>query len=111
MLTVDISTLKADELNRVHMLEFDMEHGHVQVFGEGGVYLYPPRRGTGPTLESGATGGCYSKPQMIADVQLWNAEEHFLAIFPDEASMRVGGRQLAREWGDELPVGIHRIVA
>src|SRR5215471_19222942 len=91
MLPVDISTLKTEEVNRVHVLEFDTEHGHVQVFGKGDVYCYPPRRGSGPTLESGATGGCYSEPQMIGDVQLWAAEEHSLAIFPDEASMRAGG--------------------
>ncbi len=83
MLTVDITTLQADDANRVYMLEFDAEHGHVQAFGESDVYYYPPRRGAGPTLESGATGGCYSEPQIIGDVQIWNAEEHLLAIFPE----------------------------
>ena len=75
------------------------------------MYYHAPRRGTGPVLESGATSGCYSEPQIIGDVQLWNGEEHYLAIFPDEPSMLVGGRQLAAAWGDALPAGVHRVIA
>jgi hypothetical protein len=111
MITMDVTALPAADANRVWALEFDSEHGHVQAFGESEVYYYLPRCGAGPTLESGVTGGCYSEPQIIGDVQIWNAEEHFLAIFPDESSMRAGGRQLAAAWGDELPVGVHRVIA
>ena len=112
MLTMDVTALAAGSPARVWMLEVDMEYGHVQAFGQGEVYYHPPRRGGGPELESGATGGCHSEPQIIGgDLQLWNAEEHYLAIFPDEASMREGGRQLAAAWGDQLPAGIHRVIA
>ncbi len=93
------------------MIELDTEHGHVQAFGQGEVYYHPPRRGAGPTLESGATGGCYTEPQIIGDVEVWNSEEHYLAIFPDQPSMLAGGRQLAAAWGDELPAGIYRVIA
>jgi hypothetical protein len=110
MLTVDITTVHTGDASRVYVLEFDTEHGHVQAFGEGEVCYYPPRRGAGPVVESGATGGCYGEPQIIGDVPIWNAEEHYLAIFPDEPSMRAGGRQLAAAWGDELPVGVHRVI-
>jgi hypothetical protein len=109
MLTTDISTLQAGVPSRRWLLEFDREYGHVQVFGQGDVCY--SRSGRGESfLESRETGGCYTEPQTIADVQLWNAEEHFLAVFPDEASMRAGGRQLAREWGGRLPAGIHRVL-
>ncbi len=110
MLTTDISTLKADTASRLYVLEFDMEHGRVQVFGQGDVYYSRSRRGE-PFLESGQTGGCYTDPQMVADMQVWSAEEHFLAVFPDEASMRAGGRQIIRERGDELPTGIYRVLS
>jgi hypothetical protein len=110
MLTIDVTALAAGA-NRVWTLEFDIEHGHIQAFGEGEVHYDAPSRGTGPTLESGATGGCYSEPQIVGDVQLWNAEDHYLAIFPDEPSMLAGGHQIAATWGDELPVGIHRVIA
>jgi hypothetical protein len=55
-------------------------------------------------------GARQSQPQTIGGVQLWNADEHYLAIFADEAAMRDGGRQLARAWGDQLPVGIHCVL-
>ena len=61
-LTLDAATLAADTAV-VWMIGFDIECGHVQAFGEGEVYRYPPRRGDGVTLESGATGGCYSEPR------------------------------------------------
>ena len=109
MLTVDISSLTPGAPSRLFMLEFDTEYGRVQAFGQGDVCYSRSGRGD-PYLESGETGGCYTDPQTIADVELWNAEEHFLAVFPDEASMRAGGHQLAGAWGDRLPAGIHRVL-
>jgi hypothetical protein len=94
MLTVDISSLTPGAPSRLFMLEFDMEYRRVQAFGQGDVCYSRSGRGD-PYLESGETGGCYTGPQTIADVELWNAEEHFLAVFPDEESMRAGGLQLA----------------
>jgi hypothetical protein len=111
MLTIDVTALAAGDANRVWVLEFDTEHGHVQALGEAEVYYHPPRLGSTPILESGATGGCYTEPQVIGNIELWNAEEHYLAIFPDQPSMLAGGRQLAATWGDQLPVGIHRAIA
>jgi hypothetical protein len=110
MLTIDVTALKDGATHRFHILEFDMEHGRVQAFGAHELGF--SRSGGGePLLESSVTGGCYTSPQAVADVELWNAEEHFLAVFPDRASMREGGRRLAREWGDELPAGIYRTLA
>jgi hypothetical protein len=109
MLTADIGTLAAGAASRLYVLEFDVEYGRVQAFGEGEVYCSCNGRGE-PYLESGQTGGCYSQPQTIGGVQLWNAEEHYLAVFADEAAMRAGGRQLTQAWGDQLPVCIHRVL-
>ena len=36
---------------------------------------------------------------MLGDVEIWNAEEHYLAIFGDEGSMRAGGRGASRRVG------------
>ena len=47
---------------------------------------------------------------MLGDVEIWNAEEHYLAIFGDEGSMRAGGRALAAAWGNDLPIGIYRVI-
>lgn len=110
MLTTDTATLKVGAASRLYVLEFDMEHGWVQLFGQGDVYYSHSGRGE-TFLESGETGGCYTNPQMVADMQVWSAEEHFLAVFPDEASMRAGGRRIIREWGEELPTGIHRALS
>jgi len=111
MLSIDATTLDPNSGNTVYALEFDIEHGRVQVHGETEVFYNPPQRHRGPELESAATGGCYTEPETIRDVQIWNAEEHYLAIFPDEPSLQAGGRQLAAEWGDALPHGIHRVIA
>jgi len=109
MLTMDAATLAGG--GRAWVTEFDTEHGHVQVYGPGEVAYHPARPGGEAVLESAATGGCYTGPQVIGEVQIWNAEEHYLAVFPDEASMRAGGRQLAEAFGDALPAGIHRVLA
>ncbi|HEY3958650.1 MAG TPA: hypothetical protein VGM53_35250 [Streptosporangiaceae bacterium] len=106
----DPTALPAGTPSQAHIIEFDLEHGHVQNFGQAGVAVYRSGRGE-LQVESGVTGGCYADPQIIADVQLWNAEEHYLAVFPDSTSMRSGGRQLAAAWGDSLPVAIHRVLA
>jgi hypothetical protein len=86
MLTLDISALPAGTPAQAHVLELDLEHGHVQNFGPAGVAVYRTGRGE-LTVESGATGGCYAESQIIADVQLWNAEEHYLAVFPDNTGV------------------------
>jgi len=108
MLTMDATTLANG--GRVWAIEFDTEYGHVQTFGEAEVHYYLPRRGNGATLESGATGGCYSEPQVLGDVEIWNAEEHYLAVFSDQAAMLAGGAQLAAAWGNDLPIGIYRVI-
>lgn len=95
MLTMDVTALAAGELMAAWVIEFDTEYGQVQTLGAAEVCWWQPRRGEGGTLESAATGGCYSEPQVLGEVEVWNAEEHYLAVFADEASMRAGGRALA----------------
>lgn len=111
MLTIDTATLPPGEATQTWVLEIDMEYGQVQQFGQGEVYYDPARRVAGGELESGAAGGCYREPQVLGEMQLWSAEEHYLAIFPDEASMREGGHRIAEAFGDHLPAGIHRVIA
>jgi hypothetical protein len=109
MLSIDRTTLDAGTWVELWVLEFDLEYRHVQVNGRAQV-SYTPQGRMGPELESGDTGGCYSEPHMIGDVEVWIAEEHRLAVFADEASMRAGARNLARNWGEDLPVGIYRVL-
>ena len=109
MLTTGTSTLNATGHNHAHLPESGP--GHVQAFGPGQVHYHPPRPGTGPVPGSAATGGCHTEPETIAGIQTWNAEDHYPAIFPTEQAMRTGARHLAHAWGDQLPTGIHRVIA
>lgn len=111
MLTVDITTLLAEVPTDVYAIEYDLEYGTLKTFGATDVAYYPTTGRGEATLESGNTGGCYTEPQDISDVQIWTSEHGVFAVFADEASMRDGGRQLAAHWGDQLPVGIHRRLA
>lgn len=110
MLTINVKALPRERSQRLWALEFDREHGHVQTFGEADIF--PTVDGHGQLfLESARTGGCYDEPFVLADVELWTAEDHYLAVFATEDAMRDGGRRLADAWGDELPVGVHRVLA
>ena len=109
MLTVDLAALPPGKSPRLHALEFDLEHGHVQAFGRIDVTYAKDGRGR-PYVESGETGGCYTDPDVVDGVQVWAAEDHRLAVFPDAPSMCEGARRLAAAWGDALPAGIARVI-
>jgi hypothetical protein len=109
MLTVDVAALPPGG-HRLWVIEADMEYGHATA-GHTTVGLARDGRG-GLYVESDDTGGCYTEPTVIdGDVEAWFAEQHFLAVFPDEASMRAGGRRLAAALGKRLPVGVHQVIA
>jgi hypothetical protein len=106
MLTVDVQALQPETSYRFWVIELDWEHGHVQTLGEADVYpSYDGRRNF--AVESESTGGAYIEDTMIGDVQLWIAEQHYLAVFDSEDAMHRGGAQLAAAFGDEMPVGIY----
>lgn len=103
MHTIDASTLGGGgEPAELRVIEIDSEYGHMQTCGRAEVAY---ERGDLISLE---TGGCYDYPSVIGQTQLWNAEEHYLAAFPDEASMKAGIKDLLAGFGDELRVGLHR---
>lgn len=106
MCTIPFANLPANQPTRVWALEIDLEHGAVQTLGEAEVVACPSDR-DGPTLMSVSTGGCYDEPQLVGGVELYNAEDHYLAVFADEASMRAGAQDLIAGFGDRLPVGLY----
>ena len=107
MLTVDVTARQPGE-HQLWVIEADLEHGHATA-GLAGVHL---ARGGGGSLyvESDATGGCYTEPAPVGQVEVWSAEEHILALFPSEAAMRAGGQQLAGLYGRSLPFGVYCVL-
>jgi hypothetical protein len=102
MLTINVSNWKDGETRRVQAIEIDTEYGSVQAFGP--AEISRDRDG----LKSGATGGCYSEPQVVAGmVEVWSVEGHYLAVFGDEPSMIAGAHLLATTWAAILPASIY----
>lgn len=109
MLTADVKAMPLGRY-RLWVIEADMEYGHATA-GPAAVSLARDGHG-GLYIESAATGGCYTESAVIGgEVEAWFAEEHFIALFHAEARMRDGGRHLAAELGDRLPVGVHQVIA
>jgi hypothetical protein len=109
MLTTDATKLQLDVTHHCWVIEFDLEHGHVATFGPANVY--PSRDGRGQFgLESESTGGAYTEPSTVGEVQTWHAEDHVLAIFPTEHAMRAGASELIIAYGGALPHGVHHVL-
>jgi hypothetical protein len=109
MLTADVRAMPLGR-HRLWVIEADMEHGRATA-GPAAVSLERDGRGS-LYIKSAATGGCYTEPTVIGgEVEAGFVEEHFIALFPAEARMRDGGRHLAAEFGDRLPVGVHWVIA
>lgn len=107
MLTVDVTAMRPGE-HQLWVIEADLEYGTATA-GLAGVHL--ARDGSGSLyVESDATGGCYTEPAPVGQVEVWSAEEHVIALFPAEEAMRAGGQQLAGAYGRSLPVGVHRVL-
>jgi hypothetical protein len=106
MLTVDVKTLPLDTPHHCWVIELDWEHGRVQTHGQANIYTSRDGRGAF-AVESESTGGAYLEDTVINEVQLWIAEDHYLAAFPSEDAMHQGGAQLAAAFGAEMPVGIY----
>jgi hypothetical protein len=110
LLTVNVKALQPDKAHRFWVIELDWEHGTVQTHGEADIY--PSYDGRGQFgVESESTGGAYLEDTVISGVQLWIAEQHYLAVFPTEDAMHEGGAQLAAAFGDQMPVGIYGSLA
>jgi hypothetical protein len=109
-LALDTSQWDVGENKPAFLIEFDSEHGTLQAFGAGEVMVW--RSSGRRALVSEGTGGEYHEPDVISGdegtMEMWHAEEHCLAVFADEESMRKGAAIIVEVWGDELPVGIHR---
>jgi len=105
LLTADVDNSAGEPIDR-WIIELDVEHGLVQYAGKAAVTFH-----NGPNVaefvESSITGGCYDDPFTVGRVVLRSAEEHLLAVFPSEANMVAGARDLLNEMGDPLPYGIH----
>lgn len=107
MLTVDVKALAPNHAHSFWLIELDWEHGTVQHLGEGEIYpAYDGHRNFG--VESLVTGGGYLEATIVGgDVELWIAEEHYLAVFATEDAMHRGGAALVAAFGNEMPVGIY----
>jgi hypothetical protein len=102
MLTADTSSWPDGKARQVWVIEIDTEYGSVQAFGRTGIYRERDH------LESDATGGCYSEPQVIASmVEVRSAGSHFLAVFDSEEAMIAGAHMLATAWAAILPASIY----
>jgi hypothetical protein len=102
MLTTDTSSWPDGKARLLWAIEIDTEYGSVQTFGPGEVLK------DRDYLESGATGGCYSEPQVVAGmVEVRSAEEHYLAVFDSEEAMTSGAHLLAVAWAATLPASIY----
>jgi hypothetical protein len=109
MLTIPVDQLPADQPVEAWVIEIDTEYGAVQVFGQAKVTYHPQANGyQDGMIESEETGGCYDDSRESLGVELFSAEEHYLAVFPDEESMKQGVEGVCAYFGDILPIGIYR---
>jgi hypothetical protein len=103
MLTTDISSWPDGTARLLWVIEFDTEYGDMQAFGPAEIAC--EHEGY---LESGATGGCYNEPQVVAGmVEVRSAGRHFLAVFDSEEAMTAGAHLLAVTWASQLPASIY----
>jgi hypothetical protein len=103
MLTVETSSWPAGKARLLWVIEFDTEYGSIQAFGP--AEILHEHQGY---LESGATGGFYREPRIVAGmVEVWIAERHYLAVFGSEEAMIAGAHMLATAWHAILPASIY----
>jgi len=103
MITVPFTELAAEQNTTVWVLEFSTEYGEILVSEEADVIAHPS---SGKVIESCQTGGWYSDPRLVDEVELFDADQHYLAVFPDEEAMQDGAASLAHTMADEISASL-----